>query len=274
MKWWLVAIAVGALAARASCRHANLDRVRIATFNIEHFPKHARQVEGAFDEIAGSGASIVAAQEITDPAVFLAAARRRLAPSWEFVHDHRRIENHHHIGALFDRQAWRFVSSEVHDDTRLGQQDLPVFEVRLAPVEGGDVVRILVVHLRSTTAGRPVRERQHEVIVKLARAARDSGERVVVLGDFNATEDGDRDDLADLARSAGLVWATQSMPCTAFWRRDDGCPRSRLDHVLTSEPPMRATAAGGCATDGCDRQDRCPRFAEQVSDHCPVIVDF
>jgi len=271
---WLVAIAVGALVARASCRQPKPDRVTIATFNIEHFPKDARQVEGAFDEIAASRASIVAAQEITDPAVFLAAARRRLAPSWDFVHDHRRIENHHHVGALFDRRVWRFVSSEVHDDTRLGRLDLPVLEVRLAPVDGGDLVRVLVVHLRSQTAGRPARARQHEVLAKLAAAARGSGERVVVLGDFNATEDGDRGDLAELARAAGLVWATRSLPCTAFWRRDDGCPRSRLDHVLTSEPPTRAIATGGCATDGCDRQDRCPRFAEQISDHCPVVVEF
>jgi endonuclease/exonuclease/phosphatase family metal-dependent hydrolase len=274
MKWWVVAIAVGALAARASCRHADLDRVRIATFNIEHFPKDARQVEGAFDEIAGAGASIVAAQEITDPAVFVAAARRRLAPSWEFVHDHRRVENHHHVGVLFDRRAWRFVSSVVHDGMVFGPRDLPVLEVRLAPIDGGDIARILVVHLRPLTAGRPVRARQHEVIAKLARAAHDSGERVVVLGDFNATEHGDRDDLAGLARSAGLVWATESLACTAFWRRDDGCPRSRLDHVLTSEPVTRVIATGGCATDGCDRQDRCPIFAEQVSDHCPVVVDL
>jgi endonuclease/exonuclease/phosphatase family metal-dependent hydrolase len=248
--------------------------MRIATFNIEHFPKDARQVEGAFDEIAGTGASIVGVQEITDPAVFLAAARRRLTPAWEFVHDHRRSEDHHHVGVLFDRQAWRFVSSAVYDEIRRGPRDLPVFEVRLAPPDGGTIVRILVVHLRPMTAGRPVRARQHEVIAKLARIARDSGERVVVLGDFNATEDGDRDDLAGLARSAGLVWATRSLPCTAFWRRDDGCPRSRLDHVLTSEPPTRAVATGACATDGCDRQDRCPAFAEQVSDHCPVVVDF
>jgi len=104
MKWWLVAIAVGVLAVRLSCR-SDVDRTRIATFNIEHFPKNARQVEGAFDEIAATGATLVAAQEITAPAVFLAAARRRLAPSWDFVHDPPRVEHHHHLGVLFDRRS-------------------------------------------------------------------------------------------------------------------------------------------------------------------------
>ena len=77
MKWWVVAIVVGVLVVRVSCRE-DLDRVRIATFNIEHFPKNARQVERAFDEIAGTGATIIAAQEITAPAVFLEAAPKRL----------------------------------------------------------------------------------------------------------------------------------------------------------------------------------------------------
>lgn len=274
MRRWLLAIVVGVLAVRIACLGAARDRVRIATFNIEHFPKDARQIDGAFDEIAAAGASIVATQEIRDPAVFLAAARRRLAPRWDFVHDHRRVENHHHVGVLFDRGAWRFVSSEVHDDTVFGPLDLPVFEVRLAAVADGTPLRVLVVHLRPLTGGRAVRARQHRALARLVDEARTSGERVVVLGDFNATEDSDREDLATLARGARMAWATQGLACTAFWRRDDGCPRSRLDHVLTSVPPTRVIAAGGCATDGCDRQDRCPLFAEQVSDHCPVIVDF
>lgn len=274
MTRWLVVIACGIVAGWAWCGHTARARVRIATFNIEHFPKDARQVEGAFDEIVAAGASVVAAQEITDPELFLAAARRRLAASWDFVHDHRRIANHHHVGVLFDRQIWRFVSAAVHEGTFLGPLDLPVLEVRLAPVDGGVITRILVVHLRPLTAGRPTRARQHEVIAGLARAARDSGERVVVLGDFNATEDSDRDDLAALARAAELRWATRALACTAFWRRDDGCPRSRLDHVLTSEPPTRVVATGGCASHGCEHEDRCPRFAEQISDHCPVVVDF
>jgi endonuclease/exonuclease/phosphatase family metal-dependent hydrolase len=94
------------------------------------------------------------------------------------------------------------------------------------------------------------------------------------MGDFNATEPADREDLARLARATGLVWATEGLACSAFWSRDDGCPRSRLDHVLTSTAPRSVTAAGACATEGCDRQDRCPRYVHDVSDHCPVVVDL
>jgi hypothetical protein len=96
-----------------------------------------------------------------------------------------------------------------------------------------------------------------------------------VLGDFNATDDdGDRADIARIAASGGLVWATEQLACSAFWSRSDGCPRSRLDHVLTWGTPATVEAGGACATAGCDWEQSCPIYREQVSDHCPVIVTF
>jgi len=96
----------------------------------------------------------------------------------------------------------------------------------------------------------------------------------VLLGDFNATEIGDRDDLALLARDMNMVWASEPLACTAFWSREDSCPRSRLDHVLTWTAPATIEIAGACAREGCDTQARCPIYAHEVSDHCPVIVTF
>ncbi|MEO8704615.1 MAG: endonuclease/exonuclease/phosphatase family protein [Kofleriaceae bacterium] len=270
-RWWLVA---GAAIIAVVMLRGGHDRPahRIATFNIEHFPKSPRQVAGAFDEIVATGASVIAAQEITDPALFVATARQRLGPDWDFAHDRRRVDNHHHIGVLFDRSRWRFVSSQNHDGTRLGPLDLPALEVRLA--DASTELRIFVVHLRPLTSGRGVRARQHAVIADLAAAARAPGAEVIVLGDFNATEPGDREDLAALAAAAGLTWASESLACSAFWNRPDGCPRSRLDHVLTTSSATHVTVFGGCARDGCDRQDSCPIYEAEVSDHCPVVVDF
>jgi endonuclease/exonuclease/phosphatase family metal-dependent hydrolase len=273
MKWWMILVVAVALVPRCSC--GNNDRtVRIVTFNIEHFPQSARQVRGAFDEIVATKANLVAAEEITDPALFVSEAQNRLGRSWQFVTDKRRVDRHHHIGVLFDRKDWELVSLSEYDDTRIGPRDHGALEVRLRPTDGGKIVRVLVIHFRPATDGRPIRARQFGSLARIAEAAVRSGERVVVLGDFNATEPDDRVDLAKLARAANLRWATEQLPCSAFWVRDDGCPRSRLDHVLTSETPTRAVAAGACARDGCDWQRSCPRYAHEVSDHCPVVVDF
>ncbi|MGE0402116.1 MAG: hypothetical protein AB7T06_35775, partial [Kofleriaceae bacterium] len=57
-----------------------------------------------------------------------------------------------------------------------------------------------------------------------------------------------------------------------FWSREDACPRSRLDHVFTTQHATSVVAAGACATHGCDASDSCPVWADHVSDHCPVVV--
>jgi endonuclease/exonuclease/phosphatase family metal-dependent hydrolase len=271
----LVAVVVLALIARGSCRHG--ERLRFATFNIENFPKDARQIDGAFAEIAALDASFVAVQEISQPRLFLATAQQRLGARWDFIHvDTAPLGAYasHHNGVLFDRDVWQLVSWTSYDDTRDGGRHKPTLEVRLRPADGGDIVRVLVVHLKSGSEGRDIRARQLRALGPLAERAMASGERVVVLGDFNATNDDDRADIAAVGRRANMTWATEGLACSAFWRRDDGCPRSRLDHVLTWAAPAKVEAAGACATEGCDWEASCPVYAHQVSDHCPVVVTF
>jgi endonuclease/exonuclease/phosphatase family metal-dependent hydrolase len=275
VKLRLVLVVVAcAIAARAACHDRAREPIRFATFNIEDFPKDERQVVGAFDEIARIGASFVAVQEIGDPALFARAATARLGDSWRFVAEPAGRADDHLLGVVFDAHAWELASTRTYDDTRVGGRNKATLEVRLRPRDGdGDaIVRVLVVHFRCCSEGRDTRVRQHAALDRILARIASSGERVVVLGDFNATADGDRGDVRATAARRGLAWATEPLACTAFWDRDDGCPRSRLDHVLTWAPPADVTAAGACATDGCDRTDRCPLYAEHVSDHCPVVV--
>jgi endonuclease/exonuclease/phosphatase family metal-dependent hydrolase len=268
MKRWLALAAVVA-AARCACRHEPTpEPVRIATFNIEDFPRDARQVAGAFAEIAATGASIVALQEIGDAELMERNANDRLGTAWRFVHASTGA-GHHDIGLLYDAHVWTFVDSTIHDETRLGGDHKPTLEVRLA--RGGEQLHVFVVHLKAGGDSHAVRERQLTALAPVLRATRGP---IVVLGDFNATGDPDRADLAELARTAGLVWATEPLACTAFWSRDDGCPRSRLDHVLSSHAPEHVEARGACATAGCDWQPSCPLYAHEISDHCPVVATY
>jgi endonuclease/exonuclease/phosphatase family metal-dependent hydrolase len=264
--WWLRPASSPAPAASA---------VRFATFNIEHFPQDSRQVEGAFDEIAALDADFVAVQEITDAEVFAAAARRRLGAAWRFVHDGEPDPGPwkaHHVGVVFDGDALALVGTRLYDHTRMGGRGKPVLEVRLRPRTGPDV-RVLVVHLKSGSDGRDLRERQLDGLVRLLRELPRDSTRTVVLGDFNATEPSDREQLADVAHDTKMTWATRELACSAFWDRDDGCPTSRLDHVLTWDAPRSVEARGACA-DGCERRDACPLYTRDVSDHCPVLVAF
>lgn len=273
MRWWLVALALGATL--FVCTREPREPIRFATFNIENFPKDERQIAGAFAEIASLDVGFIAVQEIGEPEVFAREARRRLGARWEFVHvDTRPIgetRRGHHIGVLFDSAKWQLLSTRVWDETRLERgRHKPVLEARLR--SGDVIVRVLVVHLKSNTEGREIRAQQYAALTKIVREVRRTGERVVVLGDFNATELGDREDLARLAEITKRVWATEGLACSAFWSRSDGCYRSRLDHVLMWTRPSSVRAAGACATHGCDWQETCPLYFNHVSDHCPVVV--
>jgi endonuclease/exonuclease/phosphatase family metal-dependent hydrolase len=280
----VVTLSALAIATILVVRHCGGDspdeRWRVATFNIEDFPKNARQVEAAFDEIAGLDASIVAVQEIRDPALFAGAAQRRLGKSWQFVHvstaplaEGTRPTNH--LGVLFDDRRYRLVQTRVHDETRLEGRQKPTLDVELQSTSDEDEsLRVLVVHLKSGGEHQDIRKRQLYALAGIVNEAKWTGARVILLGDFNSTGDGDRQAIGDLKAATGMSWATELLDCSAFWDRDDGCPRSRLDHVMVSGRFVETHAAGACAREGCDWQDSCPLYAEQVSDHCPVVVTF
>jgi endonuclease/exonuclease/phosphatase family metal-dependent hydrolase len=272
-RFLVLALALG-IGTKLLCTSAPSPSLRIATFNIEDFPKDDRQIEGAFAEIAALDAPIVGVQEIMDPRTFEHAMRARLGGDWQVVFEPFEELGYRHTGVVFDRRRFALASTTTHDETRLGGQHKSVLEVRLRPHDDGSVVRVLVVHLKAGGDGRDIRARQHAELARIVGAANQSGERVVVLGDFNATHDvEDRADLAALAETSGLEWSTEPLACSAFWRRQDGCPRSRLDHVIAWRAGT-VSVAGACATDGCDYEDRCPLYSTQISDHCPVIVEL
>jgi len=269
MRVTIVLAVVLALVAFLRCRDEPAPYVRVATFNIENFPKSTRQIVRAFEEIKQLDAPLVAVQEITNPEVFRVAAERRLGPTWKFEFIETGSVLEHRIGVLYDSAVVRHVKTRVHRGTELeGGRHKPVLDVEFA--RGKHHVRVLVLHFKAGGENQPVRTRQHAALRRIIADVKKSGQAVVVLGDFNATGEADREDLA----RQDLRWLTQPLACTAFWNKEDeGCPRSRLDHVLSTQPAREVKALGGCAADGCDWQDRCPLYAVEVSDHCPVLVD-
>lgn len=274
---WLV-FAIGVIAALGMARHCREERSvhwRAATFNIEHFPKDQRQVDGAFAEMATLGAGIIAVQEITDTELFAVTARRRLGRDWTFISEHAPDGTFdHQIGVLFDGSAYAFVRKRIHDGTRLGDRHKPALDVELRDRETGHRLHVLVIHFKSGGEHHPTRHRQYAALRTTVDKVRRSGHPVIVLGDFNATGNEDRADLMQLAAATRMTWATEHLPCSAFWDRIDSCPTSRLDHVLTTLSPIETRAAGGCAEVGCDTAERCPLYEEHISDHCPVVVTF
>src|SRR5687767_11959952 len=89
--------------------------LRVATFNIEMYPKSPRQPELAFATIRSLGAPAVAVQEIADPAHFEATARSHLGESWRFVHATSGAR--FRVGVLFDGARLALRSTRTYEDT-------------------------------------------------------------------------------------------------------------------------------------------------------------
>ena len=256
------------LATRSCTCRDDPKRLRIATFNIENFPKNTRQIVRAFEEMAKLDAPIIAVQEITNPVVFETAAKRRLGEHWRFEFIETGSVLEHRLGVLYDSRVVHHVKTRVHTGTQLEGQQKPVLDVELT--HAGGRIRVLVVHLKAGGENHPVRTRQYAALKRIVADVKKDGAPVVLLGDFNATGEADREDLS----AVELRWLTQPLACSAFWdQAESGCPRSRLDHVLSTQGAVEVRAFGGCAADGCAWQDRCPLYAAEVSDHCPVLVE-
>lgn len=273
----IAALVVAALAGRRCCAPEAPPVRRFASFNIEDFPKHARQVVAAFDELARLDAQVIGVQEIVEADLFAATARDRLGPGWKFIALYTAppaVHPTHHLGVLYDDRAFAHVSTRSHDGTRLEGRHKPTLDVELRDRATGEHVRVLVVHLKAGGENQPIRARQLAALRRIVAGVQRANQRIILFGDFNATSEADRRELSRLAGATGLGWATEPLACSSYWARDDGCVGSRLDHAFTTAAPRDVRAAGACATHGCERRDRCPLYTEDVSDHCPVVLTY
>jgi endonuclease/exonuclease/phosphatase family metal-dependent hydrolase len=263
-------LGLGALLATARCEPEPL---RVVTYNIENFPKSELQIEHAFRTIAGLDAPIVAVQEILDREAFERAARTELGSNWKVATS----SSSRAVGLIYDSDRVKLRGRAEHE---IGGRK--VLEARLEP-RRGPAIRVFVVHLK---AGGPesveIRRAQIEAMTPIvARAVAESRDEIVVLGDFNATQEDDRRNLRRFAERTGLTWASEPLECTAYWsrRRDNGqtlgdCPGSALDHVFTRSTPKTIAAKGLCEDLGCDGGLLCPVSRFLVSDHCPVLTEL
>jgi len=269
-----IALCASALALLLVCtRWCAAERpLRLATFNIEHFPKSERQVEEAFRLLADLDVAAVGVQEITDPVRFDREARERLGASWRSIFAHPCPA--HRVGVVFDSERLELLSTRTHTESMVLPGARPAFEARFRPIDEDVVIRVVVLHLQSGGEAIETRRRQLRALRPVLGAAMASGERVIVLGDFNSTGEEDRREIAGTVESAQMRWASEDLECTAYWNRRDGCRGSALDHVLSWQNVSNLAVRGACESEGCDPADRCPSYVGDVSDHCPVTFDL
>ena len=244
-RWWAVVVLVALmLVVVVWLLMSGPSSVTVGTFNIQDYPKSEEQAVGAMELIDSLGADVVGVQEITRPDIFDANVALYLGEQWQVVHvDQERV--YRRVAVLYDSSSLELVDSWTHEETAIYEGGRATLEARFRVMSGRDeYLRVFVVHLKAFGDGAPIRRRQMRAIEPVVKAAVDTGEQVVMVGDFNSTGPADRAHIEGFAEATGLEWSSRELECTAYWDRESTCSGSRLDHILSTERVASIGARG------------------------------
>ena len=274
-RWWvLVGLVLVVIVALLYLLMTSSASVQVATFNIQDYPKSDGQAAGALELVDSLNVDIVGVQEITKPDVLDKNVELYLGEDWKVVHVEQE-DVFRRLAILYDTSSLTLVDSWSHDETAIYEGGRATLQARFRTQSGrDDYLRVFVVHLKAFSDGQPIRRRQLRAIKPIVRAAVDSGETVVMVGDFNSTELSDRAHITNFADTTGLKWSSEDLECTAYWDRQFTCTGSSLDHILSTQSTDTISAGGACETVGCEPGNSCPSYVELLSDHCPIVAEF
>lgn len=264
-------------------------RLRVATWNLRNFPDHGQDRARLQERLHELGADVIAVQEVHD-----AAALKQMMPGWELVLSEAGGRGGQRLGFLYDPAALELIGApREHRELAMGGAVRPGLSGYLRARDGGPDFHVMVVHLKARDEGYALRREQWRVLTEIVREiARDDGD-LIVLGDFNTTgppRGAPADELALLDAhlgGVGLRRAANDAGCTVYWdgaRRDAWHEPSQLDLVWVADlheggaSQARVQPLLHCARHACAAFRSTATYPERdyadVSDHCPLIVDF
>lgn len=260
----MAAVAVGV----TSCDPGG-EALSVATFNVENYPKHELQRKTVPRAIAALKVPIVALQEVVDVKRFERDIQAELGNHWVLASSSQGPSQK--LAILYDSTKVQFVSKRDYSEPIIHPSARPAFEGRFKV--GDQHVRVMVLHLKSGGKFYAVRAAQWWSLLPVIERGVESGDEFLVVGDFNATGWPDRVTLFGLSLWTGTKWLSRGVECSHYWSREEECVTTTLDHALSNRAGT-ARALGACETVGCANADRCPVWVDEVSDHCPVVLEF
>ncbi|MDC0717705.1 endonuclease/exonuclease/phosphatase family protein [Nannocystis bainbridge] len=281
-RWW-------GLPGEGAAPGKSANQLRVATWNLRNFPDEGQDLERLAARLSALAADVIAVQEIHD-----ADRLRQAMPGWELALSNAGGRNDQRLGFLYDPSVFELIGApREHEGLTMGGPVRPGLSGYLRGRGGGPDFHVLVVHLKASDEGYALRRSQWEVLAGIVEEIAQDDDDVIVLGDFNATgptRGRPEEELQALdARlgAAGLQRVVNGSGCSAYWdggRRDVWHEPSLLDlvwvrGVLAGEvAKVQAESLLHCARHACRPFRSTPTHPERdyadVSDHCPVIVDF
>jgi endonuclease/exonuclease/phosphatase family metal-dependent hydrolase len=283
--------------------------IEIGTFNIRFFPCNedgdmmtkynvqmryppkgaATDTSALFDLIRNLDLEILGVQEIVDPPLFGAMAKRHLGDHFEFIY--APSNGWQKVGFLYNSDKVQLIGSpQIHNEVTLGKPDRlrPAFHGYFKALPDGFDFHVIVVHLKASPRGYDQRKEQwHYLETILAGLPEDDRKDadIILLGDFNNVSDDRYDEFLPVMQQLNFFWigSEQQNLKTSYWRPDWSKPEiqsSMIDQIVMSDDATieyieRSTkTAGLCAAGDSTITGDFPDYYLNISDHCPVYSSF
>lgn len=276
------------------------DMLRVATWNVRWFPDETN-VAWLACVIAWMNLDLLAVEEIRDTDDARAAMTLVLEQLATLTSNIWSVDLHdcgarpaQHVGFV-----WNTTRVELTGPRDVWEMNARATELtspcvgslrpgRYAKVKGtgnGIDFQAVVVHLKSGSDASARAERVTALgrLEGLVTTLRGEDADIVVLGDFNSMGDGTTGSAANeiqhvftAAAGAGLVRLPVQPACSEYFQGKPGW----IDHVLVSQAMIglvstTARLEGYCAVKNCaDIGNEKPAAYQQLSDHCPVVVEI
>ncbi len=232
---------------------------------------------------------ILAVQEIVDPPLFGAMAKRHLGEEYQFVY--APSEGWQKVGILYNSGKVALIGEpQIYTDVTIGRPDRlrPALRGYFKTIPDGFDFHIIVVHLKSGPRGYDDRKKQwaelDTILANLpAGAERDAD--IILLGDFNNVSNDRTGEFMPIVNRLDYHWTgtEDTLLITEYWQPDWQKPEikgSSIDQIVVSadakiEYLEHSLRVGGiCSERRPLITGEYPEYYLKISDHCPVIASF
>jgi endonuclease/exonuclease/phosphatase family metal-dependent hydrolase len=285
----------------------NNSTIEIGTFNIRFFPCNqdgemmkkyniemryppegpATDTTKLFQIIKDLDIEVLGVQEIVDPALFGAMAKRHLGEEYDFVYAPNNAWQK--VGILYNTEKVKLISQpQIYSEVALGKMDRhrPAFRAYFKAIPKGFDFHVIVVHLKASPRGYPERIKQWEFLDSILNDLPDKNESdIILLGDFNNVSKNRYNEFLPIFTKHKYFWPISESDTliTQYWQPDRKVERiesGTLDHLFVSsgakiEYIENSTKVGGyCKDMKKEIVGEFPEFYNNISDHCPVYSSF
>lgn len=268
----------------------NQDGEMMKKYNIEmRYPPNgpATDTTKLFEILKDLDIEILGIQELVDPQLFDAMAKRHLGEEFNFIYAPSNAWQK--VGILYNSEKIKLIGQpQVYSEVALGRMDRhrPALRGYFKMLPDGFDFHVIVVHLKASPRGYPERQKQWEFLdTILSDLPSENESDIILLGDFNNVSKDRYNEFLPHLQKHQFFWpvAETDTLITQYWRPDwnkDRIEAGTIDHLFISNDAKieyieNSTKVGGyCSEMKNEIIGDFPKFYENISDHCPVYSSF